>query len=46
MLLPFNLNCFPCWVPAGILILDLPPSIDGTSTKVPKDASEKEMGSS
>ena len=36
---PFNLNCFPCCVPAGILILDFPPSIDGTSTEVPRAAS-------
>ena len=32
---PRSLNCLPCCVPAGILILDLPPSIDGTSTDVP-----------
>ena len=44
--LPFNLNCFPCCVPAGILIFDLPPSIEGTSTEVPNDASEKEIGNS
>ena len=44
--LPFSLNCFPCCVPDGILILALPPSIEGTSTEVPKAASVKEIGNS
>ena len=43
---PFNLNCLPCCVPAGILIFDLPPSIEGTSTEVPRAASVNEMGNS
>ena len=43
---PLSLNCFPCWVPAGILILDLPPSIEGTSTEVPSAAFVNEIGSS
>ena len=33
-------------IPEGILILNLPPSIDGTSTEVPKAASENEIGNS
>ena len=43
---PFNLNCLPCCVLAGILIFDFPPSIEGTSTVVPNAASEKVIGSS
>ena len=41
---PLNRNCFPCCVPAGIFIFDLPPSIDGTSTVVPNAAFEKDIG--
>ena len=44
--LPLSLNCLPCCVPAGILIFDFPPSIDGTSTDVPSAASVNEIGSS
>ena len=44
--LPLSLNCLPCCVPEGIFIFDFPPSIDGTSTEVPKAASEKEIGNS
>ena len=43
---PFSLNCFPCCVPGGILIFDFPPSIEGTSTEVPNEASVNEIGNS
>ena len=41
---PFNLNCLPFWVPSGILIFALPPSIVGISTVVPKAASAIDIG--
>ena len=43
---PLNLNCLPLWVPAGILILALPPSIVGISIDVPRAASAIEIGHS
>ena len=44
--LPFNLNCFPFWVPSGILIFALPPSIVGISIVVPSAASAIDIGNS
>ena len=44
--LPFNLNCFPLWVPSGILIFALPPSIVGISIVVPRAASAIDIGNS
>jgi hypothetical protein len=43
---PLSLNCFPLWVPDGILIFVFPPSIEGTSTVAPRAASAKEIGNS
>ena len=44
--LSFNLNCFPCCVPAGILTFTLLPSIQGTSIVAPNAASAYVIGSS
>ena len=44
--MPFNLNCLPFWVPSGIFIFALPPSMVGISIVVPKAASASDIGNS
>src|ERR687893_1294085 len=41
---PLTLNCFPLWVPAGILSLTVPPPGLGASISAPKAASTKLTG--